>query len=206
MRASHVAAVAAVAAVLLVSGCAASSRASAGHPAAQPSHSAPVTVVRTFAAYDGAGRLAVPVAAHRRGHCWSASIAVLSAGAYRCFAGNTILDPCFALPDAARQGTVACIADPWSSAIVLRLTAPLPKDVGARSAERPWAIVLQTGVRCVASTGTVPAVDKVNLPYHCNDGTSAALTTRAGPLLHASDAAPGAATLHRAAVRVVWRG
>jgi hypothetical protein len=199
-------AVAAVAAALLVSGCAATSRAPAAHPAPAKSHFDPATVVRTFAAYDAAGRLTVPVAAHRGGHCWSASIAVLSAGAYRCFAGNTILDPCFAPPDAAEQGTVACIADPWSSAVVLRLTAPLPKDAGARSAERPWAIVLQTGIRCVASTGTVPAVDKVNLPYHCNDGTSAALTTRAGPHLHASEAAPGATTLRRAAVRVVWRG
>jgi hypothetical protein len=165
-----------------------------------------VTVVRTFTAYDGAGRLTVPAAAHRRGHCWSASIAVLAAGAYRCFAGNTILDPCFAPPQTARPSRVACVADPWSPAVVLHLAKPLPDDAGAKSANRPWAFVLATGIRCVASTGTVPAVGGVNLPYHCSDGTSAALTGRTGALVHASDAAPGAAALSSAAVRVVWRG
>jgi hypothetical protein len=165
-----------------------------------------VTVVRTFTAYDAAGRLTVPAAAHRRGHCWSASIAVLSAGAYRCFAGNAILDPCFAPPQTGRPGTVACVADPWSPAVVLRLAKPLPNDATARSANRPWAFVLASGTRCVASTGTVPALGGVNLPYQCSDGTSAALTDRGGGLLHASDAAPGAAALRRVAVRVVWRG
>ena len=198
-----------IAAVVLLSaaGCAASSRSGAGQPGepAAPAARAPHTVVRTFAAYDGAGRLTVPVAAHRRGYCWSGSVAAPGAHAYRCFAGNTILDPCFAVPGSADPRTVACVADPWSPATVLRLTKRLPAATPSPAAPQPWAIVLAGGTRCVASTGTAPAVDGINLPYGCRDHTAAALLDRPGALRQAYAAAPTAATVRLVAVRVLWR-
>ena len=197
-----------IAAVVLLSatGCAASSRSGAGQPGepAAPAAPTPHTVTRTFAAYDGAGRLTVPVAGHRRGYCWSASVAAPGAHAYRCFAGNTILDPCFVEPGPAAPHTVACVADPWSPATVLRLTKRLPAAPDPAAA-RPWAIVLAGGARCVATAGTVPAVDGINLPYGCSDRTAAALLDRPGALRHAYAAAPTAAAVREVAVRVLWR-
>ena len=201
-------AVRAASAALLVGLTATSCASAARSPAGGTAPARPVaahTDVRTFAPYDADGTLTVPVRGHRSGRCWSESVAAPGARAYRCFAGNTILDPCFAPPHAARPGPLACVADPWSAAVALRLTAKLPARTPDRAAGRPWALVLATGARCVASTGTVPSVAGVNLPYQCDDGTAAALTGAPGPLRHAYDAAPHAHALPEVAVRVVWR-
>lgn len=198
-----------IAAVVLMSatGCATSSRSGAGQPGepAAPAARAPRTVVRTFAAYDSSGRLTVPVAGHRSGHCWSVSVAAPGDHAYRCFAGNTILDPCFAAPGPTDPRTIACVADPWSPATVLRLTKRLPAATPTPAAPHPWAIVLAGGARCVASTGTVVAVDGINLPYGCSDHTAAALLDRPGALRRAYAAAPTASAVRQVAVRVLWR-
>ena len=189
---------------LTAASCATSSRSRAGGPApADPP--AARTTTHTFVPYRSGGTLTVPVRGHRTGRCWSASIAVPGAHAYRCFAGNAILDPCFAPPHKATPRAVACVADPWSAAVLLRLTKPLPATPPSGPATRPWAFVLASGARCVASTGTVPSVGGVNLPYSCNDGTAAALIDRPGRVLHAYDAGLRAATLHKVAVRTVWR-
>lgn len=166
------------------------------------------TAVRTFAAYDPSGVLTVPVAGTASGSCFTGSAAAPVAGAYRCFAGNRILDPCFAAKGGVLPTTVACVADPWSHAVVLTLTKALPADPAATNRLRPWAFVLGSGVRCVASTGTVPAVAGVNLAYRCTDGTSATIGTVAAAgraTVTASYGRPGGKALHRSTVRVVWR-
>jgi hypothetical protein len=69
---------------------------------------------------------------------------------------------------------------------------------------RPWAFQLANGVRCVASTGTVPAVAGVNLAYHCADGADAALGSVSGGRLTAQYATPGATRLAQLTVTTVW--
>jgi hypothetical protein len=59
-------------------------------------------------------------------------------------------------------------------------------------------------VRCVASTGTVPAVGGVNLPYHCTDGGDAAVDQPAGTALAAQYAAPRATALTPMRVTTIW--
>jgi hypothetical protein len=86
------------------------------------------------------------------------------------------------------------------------VTKPLPPRAPDPARKRPWALLLGTGAKCVASSGTVPSVAGVNLPYDCSDGTFAAVGARAGKQLHAFDAAPEAAGLRVVNVRALWRG
>lgn len=164
------------------------------------------TVVKTFHAYRPDGTLAVPVAgAATSGRCWTTSIAAQGKGDYRCFAGNQILDPCFAPPHMRAPRQVACLTDPWSSAHLLRLHGGLPQSPAPVGAGRPWALQLANGARCVAATGTVPAVRRINLDYQCSDGHDAALLHSTGAAMTAEYGDVQAQTLRRVAVTTIWR-
>jgi hypothetical protein len=158
---------------LALAGCASHKSTSSGGGAPQG------TTISTFSAYSADGSLAVTVADVAAGSCFTGSAAAPAPGAYRCFAGNNILDPCFAPPVTRKPLQIACVAAPWSRAVVLTVSGRLPAADTTTGVVRPWAFQLATGVRCVASTGTVPAVHGVNLGYHCTDGGDAALRTSA---------------------------
>jgi hypothetical protein len=189
-----------IVAALALAGCASSS--SAAGPTAGAS--APGTATVTVRPFTASGQLTVPVAQHVRGQCWTTSIAAPAPHAYRCFQGDKILDPCFAPAGASAPTQLACLATPWARALVLRVTGSLPKAAGQAPPSRPWALQLANGVRCVASTGTVPAVGGVNLPYHCTDGGDAAVDQPAGTALAAQYAAPRATALTPMRVTTIW--
>lgn len=190
---------------LVLAGCASQQhRTAARHQhagAAKPR----VTTTITFRAYDSAGRLTIKVGDVAKGRCWTTSIAAPVAGAYRCFAANQILDPCFAPPTKA-PAEVACVANPWSDAVVLRLTGALPKSSASDYIARPWALRLDGGVRCVASTGTVPSVQGVDLGYHCTNGLDAALLDRNASPQTADYGDPATGTLQPVTVTTIWQG
>src|SRR3954468_5233591 len=175
----------------VLTGCASS----AAHRTATAGTAAPGTATVHFRAYAPSGDLTVPVADVVRGQCWTTSIAAPSASAYRCFQGNKILDPCFAPAHPSSPLQVACLAAPWSRALMLQVNGKLPAPSAGTAVSRPWAFQLADGVRCVASTGTVPAVAGVNLAYHCGDGADAALGAVNGTRLTAQYANPGAGAL-----------
>ncbi|MGN6607550.1 MAG: hypothetical protein ACTHMS_11160 [Jatrophihabitans sp.] len=160
-----------------------------------PAAARPSTVVHTLVPSAAA------VSGTRTGNCFTTSITVGSADAYRCFAGNAILDPCY-----GSGRTVTCYADPWSKPVSLRLTQPLPGGP-AMTVHRPWAIQLAGGIRCIAATGVVPVVDHVPLTYTCLDGGAAALTGSAtAPLRTASYRPTTTAPLRPLTVTDVWNG
>ncbi|MBE7187257.1 hypothetical protein [Jatrophihabitans endophyticus] len=201
---------AAVAAIALLAGCASSTphparTAGSGDHAALTSQQAPATARHTFDPYTASGRLTVAVTRRTSGSCFSTSIADPTGSAYRCFAGNQILDPCFARPGTgkvAKGGTVACVADPWSKATVLTLTKALP---GRTTPEhRVWAFLRSDGARCVAATGTVPAVAGRNLAYNCTDHTAAALNSTSAKHVRTVFAKVGATSLRSGTVRELW--
>ena len=197
----------AIAAVVLA-GCASHSNNGAGGAGTSGKVSSPTTVTRQFHAYRADGGLAVQVGDVARGSCFSTSVAAPGADAYRCFAGNKILDPCFAPADTSpgQAGVqVACVATPWSRALALTLTQPLPKPAGPKEAARPWAFQLGNGARCVASTGTVPAVQGINLGYHCTDGHDAALVDPTASLVTAHYADATKRALDTVTVTTIWR-
>jgi hypothetical protein len=185
--------------LLVVSGCA-----SKAQPQATAAASAPGTASVTFHAFTRSGELSVPVGDVVRGQCWTTSIAAPVAGAYRCFQGDKILDPCFAPAHRTTPVELACMADPWSRALMLQVSGALPEPGAAGTPTRPWAFQLSNSVRCVASTGTVPEVGGVNLGYHCTDGGDAALIPTGGSLVSAHYAAPGATTLTTMTVTTIW--
>lgn len=213
------AAAAGAAALLLLAACATGSTAGggaavsggAGHPGpAAPGTTGPgvsatgapaTTVSRTFVPFTRSGAPAAGVAARRSGSCFTASITVRSPLAYRCFAGNAILDPCFARTAAAT--TLDCYADPWSRAVELRVTAALPTSAPL-DITRPWALELADGRRCVVVTGTAPSVQGVVLGYRCGDGAAGLAGTSGSVLTAVQRSATGAVA--RVAVSTVWRG
>lgn len=193
--------------VLVLAACASHGPAQPGGGSQPGGGAQPRTVIKTFHAYRADGGLTVQVADIAVGHCWTTSIAVPdTAGAYRCLSANQILDPCFAPAKPSKPLEVACIADPWSQAQVLRLTGKLPKRGPGGGGARPWALVLDNGARCVAATGMVPEIRGVNLDYHCRNGRDAGALNTNRALGTAAYADQRGQTLKRVPITTIWRG
>jgi hypothetical protein len=198
----------AAAGVLLLAGCASGGSGHAGTTSGSVSSSAAAhrpTVVRTFTPYSASGKLTVPVQGHATGHCWEISLAAPAPDAYRCLAANRILDPCFAPPtSSAKKGTsLACFRNPWAKAVLLHVHR-LPRGIPMTT--RPWAVLLATGEKCVAATGTAPFVAGVGLDYACGHGTAAALRDVDAKQVRALVGRVGENSLKHTTVRTLWRG
>jgi hypothetical protein len=207
-RATKLAGVTAVA-LIAISGCA-SGPTGSGPSASPPTRSATpaarvtatTTATRVFEAFDSSGAPAAGVAAHRSGSCWTSSITVSDRGAYRCLAGNQILDPCFASSASRSTRTVECYANPWGQAVQLALKTDLPAPGAPLKISQPWAIELAGGNRCVVTTGTAPLVHGVAMRYHCDTGTAGLLSSGAR-LLEVQFRATGGELQH-VAVLAAW--
>jgi hypothetical protein len=109
-----------------------------------------------IAVYSPAGFTAT---VEEAGSCWTGSLAAQRAGAYRCMAGNSIYDPCFAPVD---TDAAACPqGDPAANrGILLRLTSPLPQPPEAwqnppdPAHPVPWYMELAGDGACGMLTGT----------------------------------------------------
>jgi len=122
--------------------------------------------------FDASGRLAKghEVAATRSGSCFTSSLAADGSDAWRCTAGNEILDPCFRPPHG--DGPLACLADPWGPVTKLRLTRPLPKATPIDTDRpMPWAVETSGGLRCTKLTGATDVVRGQRVNYGCTDGS-----------------------------------
>lgn len=105
-----------------------------------------------------------------RGTCDAGSDSV-PGPVYRCFAGNSVLDPCWA--DRVEEGTVLCPVEPWSGELVkLTTTAGLPPSTQRVPASLgfPWAVQLSSGKRCVAVQGAHEEYDGRVVGYTCVHG------------------------------------
>jgi hypothetical protein len=104
------------------------------------------------------------------GYCWTASLAVARAGAWRCMAGNLIYDPCFGSgPDAS---VVICTKDPADPrrAVRLSLARPLPAVAPRSGRARAWALQLADGAMCTYMTGATGPVDGQRINFGCSNG------------------------------------
>jgi hypothetical protein len=91
--------------------------------------------------------------------------------AYRCFAGNSLYDPCWAARAAAP--TVLCLPFPWSvSYIRLEVGAPLSAIPAEPGTNEPWGVELATGQRCVLLQGAHSLFAGRVIDYYCNAGLS----------------------------------
>jgi hypothetical protein len=109
----------------------------------------------------------VPSGDIRDGSCWTESIAVTRSGAWRCAVGNSISDPCFAVPPNREQ--LVCGANPAlkNSGFLLKLTKPLPKRSGHERKAEPWVFRLADNSVCEAMTGTMAIVNEEPARWSC---------------------------------------
>jgi hypothetical protein len=98
--------------------------------------------------------------------------------AFECLGdGDQVLDPCFENPFAPpdEPGEVACIADPFSTEVLLvAVDAPLPREKDAPAGDEeiqpwdlPWALELANGDRCTLLHGTLYVLAGQTVYYGC---------------------------------------
>ncbi len=126
------------------------------------------TRVARVAPVDARGRLVdgYRVDATARGHCFSSSL--LDGRLYRCFRGDTILDPCWR---GVARDAVLCLPAPWTHRVVrLRLTSALPQRDPFPG--RWWALRAGDGldVRCTAAMGATGLVGHRRISFLCDRG------------------------------------
>jgi hypothetical protein len=161
-------------------------------PAASVRAASTTTTTHVFAAFDSSGAPAAGVGAHRSGTCFASSITVAARSAYRCFAGNRLLDPCFVVPGSGER-SVDCYADPWSAATLLRLKSAAPGPGAPLKIAQPWAVRLVDGVRCVVTTGTTRLLHQIPMRYQCTGSVIAGLLPGHTKQLTAQVRQPGGA-------------
>jgi hypothetical protein len=103
------------------------------------------------------------------GSCWTSSIATNSERAWRCTSRNEIYDPCLAA--SSEPGSIlVCDPDPVSkSAVLLRLTAALPKNPFGRSPGSTWFLTLANGAKCSPTTGASGSVQSIPMAWGCRN-------------------------------------
>lgn len=126
----------------------------------------PHTTATVYQAFSYHG-VVIPHAQVAAGYCWESSNVTLRLDAWRCFVGNSILDPCFSSEFASN---VVC-PTPWSDAAVeINLTKPLPRPTNHAAPSlklAPWAIETTTGADCLLASGASSRVHGKRLNYYC---------------------------------------
>jgi hypothetical protein len=122
-------------------------------------------------------RAAPPAGSEYTGSCFTRSVAVIRADAWRCsidgnVKGANLFDPCFTIAD--EKNAVVCGADPVKETpgFKVKLTAPLPaeKFKPSADAERPWMIQFNDEVVCAFMTGATFGINDKRANYGCSDG------------------------------------
>lgn len=145
-----------------------------GWASAQPA--SPGTQVRVLTPFNSSGDLVVglDVTVEVEGTCsGNAAASPERPDAWRCSAGNEVLDPCFQTLMGDSK-VLACAEDPFAADVtLLTLTADLP-DPTVTDAPTfgglPWALELSNGQRCTLLTGATAPVAGMRVNYGCADG------------------------------------
>jgi hypothetical protein len=138
---------------------------------AAPAAAAPTgmhTVATVYEAYSYHGVVVPRISTVDSGYCWESSNVTSRLDAWRCFVGNSILDPCFSSEFASN---VVCPM-PWSdTAVEINLTRPLPRPSNHAAPSlrlEPWAIETSAGAICVLASGASSIVHGKRLNYFCS--------------------------------------
>ena len=146
------------------------------------------------------------------GNCWEGSLAdSYRPDAWRCTAGNEILDPCFTDPF-KNQDFLICSDSPLSDTVtVLNLTEPLPvlptpaPETVETSKALPWVIELEEGQVCNFATGATGSMGGKRLNYGCTgNGSVWGELDMSQPVWTALFQASGSTALNQVGVKAVW--
>jgi hypothetical protein len=102
------------------------------------------------------------------GHCTAPARSTPRADAWRCFADEHFIDPCFSATPRSRQ--VVCPLDPWSKNVrLVELIRRLPGSVERRGrTDAPWGIWTANAKRCViAVSGATLSLAGQRVRYEC---------------------------------------
>jgi len=134
------------------------------------------TQVKLLTPFGPAG-LSIGMAVTERvnGTCFAASAASSSRpDAWRCSAGNGILDPCYQRILGDEKQLACPVGGPWpANVVLLTLTQALPSEPRKetnRADTLPWALELANGQRCTLMTGAMPPVAGMRINYGCPGG------------------------------------
>jgi hypothetical protein len=100
----------------------------------------------------------------KHAQCNAGSEAIGSA--YRCFAGNFVLDPCWA----TASDNVVCLSAPWSHDVVRADVTKGFDNTGFsdKPDNRAWGMKIAHGPRCGYLEGATGAVDNRRINYGCS--------------------------------------
>ena len=134
------------------------------------------TQIKLLTPFGASGlRIGMAVTEKLSGTCFAPSAASSSRpDAWRCSAGNGILDPCYQRIMGDEKQLACPVGGPWpANVVLLALTQNLPsenrKEV-SRDATLPWAIELANGQRCTLFTGATAPVAGMRINYGCPGG------------------------------------
>jgi len=116
------------------------------------------------------------------GSCLSGSIGLPRPDAWRCIAGNFILDPCLESPLGPKVPLI-CVTYTGDTAVRFTLMKPLPKKFENHPEKRflAWRLVLANGDVCERFTGTAAGVVQGRgLVYGCTSGGTTTEPNRSG--------------------------
>ncbi len=104
------------------------------------------------------------------GNCFVSSLAATRADAFRCMAGNEIMDPCFTVLE--NSSAVICVRNPLdpSTFVQMNLTKPLPPAEPVPAEKHPWFLQLADDTACNFFTGATAPVNGERINYGCSDG------------------------------------
>jgi hypothetical protein len=126
------------------------------------------TIASVYEAFSYHGVVVPNVSQVEPGYCWESSNVTPRLDAWRCFIGNSILDPCFSSEFA---NNVVCPM-PWShTAVEINLTKPLPRPSNHAAPSlrlQPWAIETTSGATCMSASGAAPVLHGKRLNYLCS--------------------------------------
>jgi pimeloyl-ACP methyl ester carboxylesterase len=93
-------------------------------------------------------------------------------GAYRCFADNSVYDPCWFVTVGEVSGPfVICRPDPFSSQLFELLPSTVDGPLAGQGGGDPWGVRLNTGVTCLLLQGARNSFGGRDVEYGCSDDT-----------------------------------
>jgi hypothetical protein len=147
-----------------------------GNVAAQENAVLTHTRIKMLTPWTPAGlSIGMAVTQQVNGTCFTRSLASPSRpDAWRCMAGNGIMDPCYQRIMGDEKQLACPVLGPWPANVVqLTLTQPLPQEdrkEPARDSVLPWSLELANGQKCSAFTGATAPVAGMRINYGCPGG------------------------------------
>jgi hypothetical protein len=140
--------------------------------AQQPAH----TQIRLLTPWTPSGlNIGMATTQQVQGRCFTRSLASPSRpDAWRCSAGNGILDPCYQRILGDEKQLACPMGGPWPANVaLLTVTEPFPQEdrkEPTRDSVLPWALELANGEKCTMFTGATAPVAGMRINYGCPDG------------------------------------